>query len=98
MATVSFIPEAVAKKTPPAPASFAAGRYVVKKFLGEGGRKKVYLTYDTVLDREVAFAQIKTEKLDEESKMCIKREAQAMARLGDHSNIVTVYDFGSEES
>ncbi len=40
------------------PTSFANGRYQVKKFLGEGGKKKVYLAHDTLLDREVAFALI----------------------------------------
>ncbi len=54
-------------------------RYQVKKFLGEGGRKKVYLAHDTVLDRDVAFALIKTEGLDEEGRSRITREAQAMA-------------------
>ncbi len=89
-----------AQTKPPSsePTSFAGGRYQVKKFLGEGGKKKVYLAYDTVLDRDIAFAQIKTERLDEESRERIKREAQAMGRLGDHPNIVTVYDFGEEES
>ena len=29
------------------PTSFANGRYQVKKFLGEGGKKKVYLAHDT---------------------------------------------------
>jgi tRNA A-37 threonylcarbamoyl transferase component Bud32/archaellum biogenesis ATPase FlaH len=81
----------------PEPASFAGGRYQVKRVLGEGGRKKVYLAHDTVLDREVAFAQIKTEKLDEDARTRIKREAQAMGRLGDHPNIVTVHDFGEDE-
>jgi eukaryotic-like serine/threonine-protein kinase len=78
----------------PVPSSFANGRYSVKKFLGEGGKKKVYLAHDTVLDRDVAFALIKTEKLDETARTRIKREAQAMGRLGDHPNIVTVFDFG----
>ena len=87
-----------AKKIVPEPASFAGGRYQVKKFLGEGGKKRVYLAHDTVLDRDIAFAQIKTEKLDEESRTRIKRETQAMGRLGDHPNIVTVYDFGEDES
>jgi ribosomal protein L40E len=32
------------------PTSFAGGRYQVKKFLGEGGKKKVYLAHDTMLD------------------------------------------------
>src|SRR3989304_5204972 len=31
-----------APSAPPLPTSFAAGRYVVRKFLGEGGKKKVY--------------------------------------------------------
>jgi serine/threonine protein kinase len=48
---------------PGQPASFASGRYEVKRFLGEGGKKKVYLAQDTLLDREVAFALIKTEGL-----------------------------------
>ncbi len=40
------------------PTSFANGRYEVKRFLGEGGKKKVYLAHDTLLDRDVAFALI----------------------------------------
>ena len=66
------------------PTSFANGRYQVKRFLGEGGKKKVYLAQDTLLDREVAFALIKTEGLDEVSRTRITREAQAMGRLGSH--------------
>jgi len=80
----------------PLPTSFANGRYTVKKFLGEGGKKKVYLAHDTVLDRDVAFALIKTEKLDETARTRIKREAQAMGKLGDHPNIVSIYDMGEE--
>jgi serine/threonine protein kinase len=86
-----------AKASSPQPTSFASGRYQVKKFLGEGGKKKVYLAHDTTLDRDVAFALIKTEKLDETGKTRIKREVQAMGKLGDHPNIVTVYDFGEHE-
>jgi serine/threonine protein kinase len=50
-----------------------------------------------VLDRDVAFALIKTEKLDEAARTRIKREVQAMGRLGDHPNVVNVYDFGDHE-
>jgi len=85
------------KPTSPEPTSFVGGRYQVKKFLGEGGKKKVYLTRDTVLDRDVAFALIKTEKLDDEARTRITREAQAMGRLGDHPNIVTIHDMGEHE-
>jgi len=78
------------------PTSFANGRYQVKRFLGEGGKKKVYLAHDTLLDREVAFALIKTEGLDDTSRARIQREAQAMGRLGSHPHIVTVFDLGQE--
>ena len=61
-----------------------------------GGKKKVYLAHDTTLDREVAFALIKTEGLDETSRERIQREAQAMGRLGSHAHIVTVFDLGEE--
>ena len=50
--------------TPAQPTSFSNGRYEVKRFLGEGGKKMVYLANDTTLDREVAFALIKTEGLN----------------------------------
>ena len=79
------------------PTSFANGRYEVKRFLGEGGKKRVYLAQDTLLDREVAFALIKTEGLDEVSRTRITREAQAMGRLGSHPHIFTVFDLGDHE-
>ncbi len=78
------------------PASFCGGRYQVAKFLGEGGKKRVYLAHDAKLDRDVAFALIKTEGLDEEGQARIRREAQAMGKLGDHPHIVAVYDIGEE--
>jgi tetratricopeptide (TPR) repeat protein len=81
----------------PEPTSFVNGRYQVKKFLGEGGKKKVYLVHDTLLDRDVAFALIKTEKLDDASRTRVSREARAMGRLGDHPNIVTIHDMGDHE-
>jgi len=37
------------------PTSFAKGRYEVTGFLGEAGKKKVYLAHDTTLDRDIAF-------------------------------------------
>ncbi|TAJ88943.1 zinc-ribbon domain-containing protein [bacterium] len=78
------------------PTSFAGARYEVKRFLGVGGKKRVYLVRDTRLDREVAFALIKTEGLDAEGLLRIRREAQAMARLGDHPHVVSVFDIGEE--
>ena len=76
--------------------SFAGGRYRVETLLGEGGSKRVYLARDTRLERDVALALIKTEQLDVKGVARVRREAQAMARLGDHPHIVTVYDVGED--
>jgi len=81
---------------PDTPTSFANGRYEVKSLLGEGGKKKVYLAHDTTLDRDVAFGLIKAEGLDADSRQRITREAQAMARLGDHPNLMPIFDLGEE--
>jgi serine/threonine protein kinase/class 3 adenylate cyclase len=69
----------------------------VQRFLGEGGKKRVYLAHDTRLDRDVAIGLIKTEGLDEAGRERIARESRAMGRLGDHPHIVTVYDVGEED-
>jgi class 3 adenylate cyclase len=79
------------------PAAFASGRYRVQRLLGEGARKRVYLARDHRLDRDVALALIKNEGLDDAGRARVQREAQAMARLGDHPHIVTVFDIGEED-
>ena len=79
------------------PDSFAGGRYRVERFLGEGGKKRVYLAHDELLDRDVAFALIKTEGLDEVGRERVVREAQAMGRMGVHPHIVSILDFGDHE-
>ncbi len=86
----------MAKAAAPLPTSFDDGRYAVKAFLGEGARKRVYRSHDTKLDRDVAFAVIRTEGLDADGMSRVRREAQAMGRLGDHPNIVTVFDTGED--
>src|SRR3954454_24490424 len=79
------------------PEQLAGGRYEVQRFLGEGGRKRVYLAHDTMLDRDVAIGIVKTSGLDEEGRVRVLREAQSMARLGDHPHVVTVHDIGEEQ-
>ena len=88
-------PEKAQTPAPTLPASFAAGRYTVHGFLGEGGSKKVYLAHDTRLDRDVAVAIV--EGLAADGLERGRREAQAVARLGDHPNIVGVFDAGEED-
>ena len=69
---------------------------MVKGLLGEGGKKRVYLAHDTTLDRDVAFGLIKAEGLDVAARQRITREAQAMVRLGDHPNLMPIFDLGEE--
>jgi hypothetical protein len=78
------------------PRAFASGRYEVRHLLGEGANKRVYLARDSVIDREVAIGVVKTHGLDETGVRRVRREAQAMGRLGDHHNVVSVYDVGQE--
>jgi eukaryotic-like serine/threonine-protein kinase len=94
--STSAKPDERAGATATLPSSFGAGRYNVRSFLGEGAKKRVFLAHDTKLDRDVAFALIKTDGLDADGLVRVRREAQAMGRLGDHSHIVTVFDAGDE--
>lgn len=80
----------------PVPSTIADGRYRIERLLGEGGKKRVYLAHDDLLDSQVAIAFIKTDGLGAEDLHEVRREAQAMGRLRDHPNIVTVHDVGDE--
>ena len=68
----------------------------MRRFLGEGGKKKVFLAHDESLDRDVAFALIKTDGLDATGRERITREAQAMGRMGSHPHVVTIFEMGEE--
>ena len=74
-----------------------AGRYRVKRFLGQGGRKRVYLSDDTATGTEVAVALFDTEGVGAAIQARTRREAEAMRKLGDHPQVVTVLDTGEED-
>ena len=76
--------------------TFASGRYVVKRLLGQGAQKSVYLVDDTVLARQCALSMLNAALLDPGDVDRIRREAQTMAQFGTQPNIVTVYDYGEE--
>jgi class 3 adenylate cyclase len=78
------------------PSEFSGGRYQVERLLGAGGSKIVYLARDTRLEREVAFALIKTDGLDDDGRIRVQREARAMGGLGEHPNVVNIYDIGED--
>jgi len=67
-------------------------RYVVRRQLGRGATKEVYLAYDERLDREVALAFVLAARRDGHVRARLEREARITGRLGDHPNVITVYD------
>ncbi|HEY3136332.1 MAG TPA: protein kinase [Blastocatellia bacterium] len=89
-------PGAADLKSASHPATFASGRYQIKRLIGEGGQKRVYLAQDTYLAREVVISVLKTGHLDQNGVIRLRREAQMMGRLGNHPHIVTVHDIGEE--
>src|SRR4051794_37989956 len=76
--------------------SAVAGRYQLRSRLGRGATKEVYLAYDTRLDREVALAIVVGAATDT-ARARVTREAQVTGRLGDHPNVITVYDTGEAD-
>lgn len=80
----------------PNPQTLADGRYTLGRLLGEGAGKRVFLANDARLQREVAAAVYKADVSDATTMRRARREAAAMAKLGEHPNVVNVYDFGEE--
>src|SRR5215468_1940938 len=74
-----------------------AGRYRVRRFLGQGGRKRVYLSTDTSTGDEVAVALYDTSGVGAAIQARARREAEAMRKLGDHRHIVSVLDAGEDD-
>ncbi|MEA2127308.1 MAG: eukaryotic-like serine/threonine-protein kinase, partial [Solirubrobacteraceae bacterium] len=84
----------------PGPRGLVAGRYEVRSRLGRGATKEVYLAYDRRLDREVALALVigaGGSDATAAARARMTREAQVTGRLGDHPNVITVYDAGEHE-
>ena len=81
----------------PARDSTGSGRFEVVRPIGEGAMKQVFLARDTLLDRDVALAKMRTDDVDDEAIARAMREVRALARLGDHPHVVTVYDTGEQE-
>ena len=78
------------------PDELAGGRYRPERFLGQGGRKRVYLARGVGDDRAVAVAVFETEGVGETILVRARREAQAMGRLGEHPHIVGIIESGED--
>jgi serine/threonine protein kinase len=88
-------PRAHVTATEPLPLR-AIGRYEIVRMLGRGGNGTVYLTYDPVLDRDVAVKLITGSFDDAAAQARLELEARAAGRLR-HANIVTIFDAGDHE-
>lgn len=76
---------------------FTLGRYTVVEPLGFGGMGTVYRASDERLEREVAVKILCPGVLgDEEARRRFRREALALAKLGD-AHIAAIYDVGEHE-
>lgn len=68
-------------------------RYVIQEPLGHGGSGAVFRALDQQLSREVAVKRIRD---DADIEGSIRKEAGVLAAL-HHPNIVSIYDFASDE-
>jgi serine/threonine-protein kinase len=70
-------------------------RYRVLNRIAAGGMATVYRAEDGVLGREVAVKILAPHvAADPTSRKRFEREARTAARVGDHPNVVTIYDIG----
>ena len=77
--------------------SLANGRYLLIRALGHGGQKDAFLARDVRLERIVVVSFVRTDRTSEGAIDRFLREARVMAQIGDHANIVTVYDYGEDD-
>ncbi|MGF6299568.1 serine/threonine-protein kinase [Paraburkholderia sp. WC7.3d] len=78
------------------------GKYRIDRVLGTGAMGVVYLAFDPHLERPVALKTVRRELLASEDSSGdmlarFRNEARAAGRLA-HPNIVTVHDFGEDDS
>lgn len=71
-----------------------AGRYLLKRWLGEGGMGTVFQARDERLDREVVVKVIRSDRMrDAGALLRFEREARLVAQIR-HPGVVAVFDTG----
>lgn len=78
------------------PGDKVAGRYVLKRKLGEGAAGVVWVARSTALDVDVALKMLRAELAGTQAVERMEREARTAAQLG-HPALVRVLDFGISE-
>ena len=74
-----------------------AGRYRLGPVLGRGGMGTVHRAHDRLLDRAVAVKLLAVAHAPQAALERFRREARFLAGLA-HPNVVTVFDFGIDDS
>ena len=73
------------------------GHFELNDLLGRGGMGEVYRAYDLRLGRYVALKVMRPEfSTHNNLRQRFHQEAKAIAKLGRHPNIITIYEFSSE--
>jgi serine/threonine-protein kinase len=75
--------------------TLVAGRYEVKRLLGEGGMGEVHECRDSVIARSVALKTIRRDRSRRQLEARLVREGRVQAQL-EHPSIVPVYDLGQD--
>src|SRR5262249_28350691 len=70
-------------RCPPRLRSFGNGRYQLLRLLSDRPSRRMLLVRDLRLDRQVAYLEVKAEQLDPAGRARMRREAQALGRLGN---------------
>lgn len=83
----------VRSNEPPYPIGQLIGNYRLIKPLGEGAYSWVYLAIHVFLNRQVAIKLLLPDLLNDKGKQNFLGEAQIIARLDDHANIVKIRDY-----
>jgi hypothetical protein len=78
------------------PETVENGRFRLTRYLGQGGRKRVFAAHDEEEDRDVAVAVFDVEGVVEAALARARREALAMEKLGEHPHVVRILRTGEE--
>jgi tetratricopeptide (TPR) repeat protein len=100
----AFAPPALPKPAPDLAAGTRFAGYEIIQELGRGGMGIVYHARQLSPEREVALKVIRTDRLaelpEDQQRQWLerfRREAQLVASLGQHQNLVTLYEVGEHD-